>query len=53
MRGFIWLVLALLLFVAWVGSYIVYHIAGWSVHLLLIFAFLSLFIDVYSQIKQR
>jgi len=31
MRGFIWVVLALLLFLAWVGSYIVYHVAGLSV----------------------
>ena len=53
MRGFIWLVLALLLFLAWVGSYIVYHVAGLLVHLLLVFSVISLFIDVYSQVKQR
>jgi len=52
MRVFIWLVLALLLFLAWVGSYVVYHVAGLAVHLLLLFALLSLFIDLYSQIKQ-
>jgi len=52
MRGFIWVVLALLLFLAWVGSYIVYHVEGLWVHLLLVFAVISLFIDVYSEIKK-
>jgi putative effector of murein hydrolase len=52
MRGFIWVVLALLLFVAWVGSYIVYHVEGLWIHLLLVFAFISISIDVYSQIKK-
>ena len=46
MRGFIWVVLALL---AWVGSYIAYHVAGFAVHLLLVFALLSLFMDVYAR----
>jgi hypothetical protein len=52
MRGFIWLVLALLLFAAWVGSYIVYHVAGFAVHLLLVFSLVSFFIDVYSQVRR-
>ena len=51
MRGFIWLVLALLLFLAWVGSYIVYHVAGILIHLLLVFALLSLLVHIYSEIK--
>jgi len=52
MRDFIWLVLALLLFVAWVGSYIVFHVAGFLIHLLLVFALLSLLVHVFSEIKQ-
>ena len=52
MRGFIWVVLALLLSLAWVGSYIVYHVEGLWVHLLLVFALISLFIDVYSEIEK-
>ena len=51
MRGFIWLVLALLLFLAWVASYIVYHVAGILIHLLLVFALLSLLVHIYSEIK--
>jgi hypothetical protein len=52
MRGFIWLVLALLLFFAWIGSYIVYHVAGFLIHLLLIFALISLIIHVFSAIRK-
>jgi hypothetical protein len=52
MRGFIWLVLALLLFLAWVGSYIVYHVAGFLTHLLLVFALISVLIHVFSEIRQ-
>lgn len=52
MRDFIWLVLAFLLFVAWVGSYIVYHVAGIFIHLLLVFALISLLIHVYREISE-
>jgi hypothetical protein len=52
MRGFFWLVLALLLFLAWVGSYIVYHVAGVLIHLLLISALISLLIHIYSEIRE-
>jgi uncharacterized protein DUF5670 len=52
MRDFIWLILALLLFIAWVGSYIVYHVAGFLIHLLLVFALLSLLVHVFSDIRQ-
>jgi hypothetical protein len=51
MRGFVWLVLALLLFLAWVGSYIVYHVAGLAVHLLVVFALISLFIVALDTIR--
>jgi hypothetical protein len=52
MRGFIWLVLAVLLYLAWVGSYVMYHVAGFLIHLLLIFALVSVIIYVFSDIEQ-
>lgn len=44
MRGVIWLAIALLLLFAWVGSFIMYHVAGFLIHLLLIFAVIALVI---------
>jgi hypothetical protein len=49
MRDFIWIVLALLLFLAWVASYVVFHVAGFLIHLLLVFALLSLLVHVFSE----
>jgi len=51
MRGFFWLVLALLLFVLWVGSYIVYHVAGILIHLLLVLTLISVLIHVFSETR--
>ncbi len=48
MRGVIWLALAVLLFAAWIGSYIVYHVAGFLIHLLLVCALMSLVIHVFT-----
>jgi hypothetical protein len=53
MRDFIWLVLALLFFLAWVGSYVVYHVAGFLIHLLLVLALASLLVHVFSEIRER
>jgi len=33
MRSFIWLVLAVLLVFAWIGSFVMYHVAGSLIHL--------------------
>jgi hypothetical protein len=44
MRSFIWLALAALLVLAWIGSFVVFHVAGFLIHLLLIFAVISLVI---------
>jgi hypothetical protein len=52
MRDFIWLVLALLLFLAWVGSYVIYHVAGFLIHLLLILALISIVVHAFSKIRQ-
>jgi hypothetical protein len=43
-----WLVLALLLLFAWIGGFVVYHVAGFMIHLLLIFAVTMLVIQVFS-----
>jgi Family of unknown function (DUF5670) len=48
MRGFIWLAIAVLLFFAWIGSFVMYHVAGFLIHLLLIFALISLVIRLFS-----
>jgi hypothetical protein len=48
MRGFVWLALALLLFFAWIGSFVMYHVAGFLIHLLLIFALISLILHLFS-----
>ncbi|HXN51737.1 MAG TPA: lmo0937 family membrane protein [Candidatus Acidoferrum sp.] len=48
MRGFIWLALAVLLLCVWIGSFIVYHVAGFLIHLLLIFAVISLVIHLFT-----
>ena len=47
MRGFIWLALAVLLFLAWGLSYIVFHVAGLLIHLLLVLAIISLMVHAF------
>ncbi|HET9377116.1 MAG TPA: lmo0937 family membrane protein [Chthoniobacterales bacterium] len=51
MRGFVWLSLALLLFLAWAASYVVFHVAGFAIHLLLVLALIAVLIDVYSETR--
>jgi pilus assembly protein TadC len=53
MRGFVWLTLALLLIFAWIGSFIMYHVAGFLIHLLLIFALVSLVIHLFTSRRGR
>jgi hypothetical protein len=48
MRGLIWLTIAILLLFAWIGSFIVYHVAGFLIHLLLIFALIALVIQLFT-----
>jgi len=45
---FIWLLLAFLLLFAWVGGFVVYHEAGFAIHILLILAFISIVIHLFS-----
>ena len=39
-----WIGLAIILALIWVGSFLVFHIAGFALHILLIFAVISLVI---------
>jgi len=48
MRGFIWLTIAILLLFAWIGSFVLYHVAGFLIHLLLIFALIALVIQLFT-----
>jgi hypothetical protein len=48
MRGFLWLTLAVVLFCIWIGSFLLYHVAGFLIHLLLIFAVISLILHLFS-----
>lgn len=48
MRGFIWLTIAILLLFTWIGSFVVYHVAGFLIHLLLIFALIALVIQLFT-----
>jgi hypothetical protein len=42
-KGFImFLIIALILILAWVGGFVVFHTAGFLIHLLLIFAVISI-----------
>ena len=53
MRSFIWLALAILLLFAWIGSFIMYHVAGFLIHLLLILALISLVIQLFTGRRRR
>jgi len=47
MRDFVWLGLGVLLLLAWGISYIVFHVAGVLIHLILVFALISFMIYVF------
>jgi hypothetical protein len=42
------LVLAFILFIVWITSWLMFHIAGGLIHLLLVFAVISLIIHLFS-----
>jgi Family of unknown function (DUF5670) len=48
MRGFVWIAIAVLLLFAWIGSFVMYHVAGFLIHLLLLFALISLLIHLFT-----
>ena len=48
MRFGIFLILAVLLFIAWIGAFVAFHVAGALIHLLLLFAIISLVIHLFT-----
>jgi Family of unknown function (DUF5670) len=53
MRFGLFLVLALILLALWVGSFVIFHVAGALIHLLLLFAIIALVIHLFSGAKAR
>ena len=51
MRFGIFAILAILLVFAWIGGFVVYHVAGALIHLLLLFAIISLVLHLFSRRK--
>jgi hypothetical protein len=45
---FIFLVLALLMFFAWVGAFVVFHVVAFFVHILLVLALIFIVIHLVS-----
>jgi Family of unknown function (DUF5670) len=45
---FAFLIIAILLFVIWIGSFVAFHVAGALIHLLLLFALISLLIHLLA-----
>jgi len=43
-----WLLLALILVLAWVGGFVVFHVSSFLIHLLLVFAVISLVIHLVA-----
>jgi Family of unknown function (DUF5670) len=42
------LILAILLMVLWAGGFVFFHVAGFLIHLLLIFAVISLLLHLFT-----
>jgi hypothetical protein len=38
----VWMILFIVLLIAWIGGFTVFHVAGGLIHLLLVFALISL-----------
>ncbi|HWO28872.1 MAG TPA: lmo0937 family membrane protein [Candidatus Acidoferrum sp.] len=45
------LAVALLLFILWIGGFLFFHVAGFLIHLLLVFAVVSLVIHLLTGAK--
>lgn len=48
MRFGFFLIIAILLFIAWIGAFVAFHVAGALIHLLLLFALISLIIHLFT-----
>ena len=42
------LIISILLFIIWIGSFVAFHVAGALIHLLLLFALISLIIHLFT-----
>jgi hypothetical protein len=51
MRGGPFLGLAILLVVLWAGGFVFFHVAGFLIHILLVFAVISLIIHLFSSAR--
>ena len=49
---FVWLMLAFVLVFVWIGSFVVYHVAGFAIHILLILAVIAIIMQLFSS-KRR
>ncbi len=49
MRDFLFLILAALLFVVWIVSFLTFHVAGGLIHLLLVIAVISLIVHFFRK----
>jgi hypothetical protein len=43
-----WLLLAILLILAWGGSFFLFHVTGFLIHILIVFAVISLILHLVS-----
>jgi hypothetical protein len=53
MRLSLWFVLALVLFFIWIGSFVMYHVAGFLIHVLLLVAVLALIVHLVTGRRAR
>lgn len=53
MRFGLFLGIAFVLVLLWVGSFVIFHVAGALIHLLLLFAIIALVIHLFSGNKTR
>jgi hypothetical protein len=45
------LAIAVLLFIFWIGGFLVFHVAGALIHILLLIAIVSLFLHIFTGSK--
>ncbi|MGB9433639.1 MAG: lmo0937 family membrane protein [Candidatus Acidiferrum sp.] len=45
------LAIAALLFIFWIGGFLVFHVAGALIHILLLIAIVSLFLHIFTSSK--
>jgi len=48
-----WIFVGVLLLIAWVVGFIVFKVASWAIHLLVLAALIAIGIDVFHWIRRR